>query len=241
MKKAKKSLSQNFLRDKNICKKITKLTSIRNREILEIGPGYGILTDFILIEKPKRIYLVEKDNELFKYLVEKYKENKIIKVFNDDILNLKLDKFNKILVISNLPYNISTKIILKLFQFQDNISEMIFMIQKEVADKFDYNLLKLNKYKFYNKLCCFYYKCFNVPPSVFIPKPKVQSTVVKFKFNKNKIDWKKARIFEVSIFKNKRKKIYNNIRLNNESISKITNKRIDEINIKELLSIYNSF
>ena len=87
-----------------------------------------------------------------------------------------------------MPYNISTKTILHLYNNSKNIYEMVFMIQKEVADKFDYNLSKMNKYKFLTKIVSTYTKCFDVSANVFIPKPKVKSSVVKFKFNKNNFD-----------------------------------------------------
>ena len=85
MHRAKKSLSQNFIVDKNICKKIINLTKINKREVLEIGPGYGFLTDIILINKPKKLILVEKDDELALFLRNKYKENKNVVVINNDV------------------------------------------------------------------------------------------------------------------------------------------------------------
>ena len=116
---------------------------------------------------------------------------------------------------------------------------MVFMIQKEVADKFDYNLSRMNKYKFLTKIVSTYTKCFDVSPKVFIPKPKVYSTVVKFKFNKRKYNLEKAFMFSNLIFKNVRKKIYNNIKfkINNE----LDNKRVNQLTIDELLTIYNFF
>ena len=110
------------------------------------------LTDNILNENPKKIYLVEKDNNLKKKLCQKYKNNKKIEIIGDDILKLNLKKFKNLIIISNLPYNISSKIILYLFYYNKNICEMIFMIQKEMSLKFDYNLPKMNKYKFLTKI-----------------------------------------------------------------------------------------
>ena len=131
MLKAKKSLSQNFLVDKNICKKIVNQTSIKNEYILEIGPGYGILTDMIL-KKTKKIYLIEKDTELSKYLKIKYKSLENIIVINEDILKFDLNNKEKFVIVSNLPYNVGTKIILYLFQYNDKIKEMIVMLQKKL-------------------------------------------------------------------------------------------------------------
>ena len=239
MIRAKKSLSQNFLIDKNISNKIVSQTFITNKIILEIGPGNGFMTDTILKKNPKKIYLIEKDQDLVLKLKEKYQNNKKVIIIENDVLKYDLKDFNSLIILSNLPYNISTKIILYLFNYNDNISEMIFMLQKEVAEKFDYNLSKMNKYKFLTKLVSTYKRCFEVSPNVFIPKPKVKSTVVKFKFNKKGFDLEKANKFSIQIFKNVRKKINNNLEFDNKN--KVLNKRVSELSINELLTIYNFF
>ena len=172
MLKAKKSLSQNFLIDKNISKKILKYTDIQGKEVLEIGPGYGFLTDKILQKKPKKLILIEKDFNLFVYLKNKYKENKNIIIICADILKFDLNKFNNLIVISNLPYNISTKVILYLFNFSQNITEMILMLQKEVAQKFNYKIENMNKYKFLTKIVSNYLICFDVCQMFFFQNLK---------------------------------------------------------------------
>ena len=240
MRKAKRSLSQNFLIDKNISNKIVNQSDIKNKIVLEIGPGYGFLTDNILIKKPKKLFLIEKDRKLSIILKKKYKYNKNVIILEEDILKYKFDNFKKLIIISNLPYNISTKIILYLFKFNKNISEMIFMVQKEVAEKFDYNLPNMNKYKFLTKISTLYTRCFNVSSKCFIPQPKVKSTVVKFKFQNSKFDINKSDKFVNQIFKNVRKKIYKNIKLNKTG-ELLYNKRVNELKIEELLNIYNSF
>ena len=240
MLKAKKSLSQNFLTDKNICRKIIRQTSINNKNILEIGPGYGFMTDVILINKPKKLFLIEKDDKLASFLKKKYKDNKIVEVINIDILNFNLKKFKDLIIVSNLPYNVGTKIILNLLNYNKNISEMIFMIQKEVAIKFDYNLPKMNKYKFITKIISNYVRCFDVSSNVFTPKPKINSTVVKFTLNKNISDLNKAKCFSNLIFKNMRKKINNNINIKDKNYN-LLNKRVNELTIEQLLKIYYFF
>ena len=239
MVKAKKSLSQNFIIDKNICKKIVKQTNINNKIVIEIGPGYGFLTDILLMNNPKKILLIEKDCQLVLFLKQKYKNNNKVKILNNDVIKVDFSKFKNVKIISNLPYNISTKIILYLFNFNKNISEMVFMIQKEVALKFDYNLIKMNKYKFLTKIVSTFSRCFDVSPKVFIPKPKVFSSVVKFKFNKKKFDLNKANVFSNLIFKNVRKKIHNNLRIETKSL--LLHKRISQLTIDELLTIYKFF
>ncbi len=238
----KKSLSQNFLNDKNISKKIIKLININNENIVEIGPGMGALTNLIINEKPKELILIEKDTNLFLELKKRFKRFKNIKVVNEDCLKVDYNKYKDINIISNLPYNISTKIILKFLKSKYQIKNMVFMIQKEVAIKFDYNIDKINKYKFINKLTSNYTRHFNVSSNVFFPKPKVDSTVVNFSLKKTRdINWNKFNQFSNNIFINKRKKLKNKISKNSCVPEYLYEKRIDEINFEELLIIYNSF
>ena len=195
---AKKSLGQNFLVDQNIIKKIVNSVKVTNKNVLEIGPGKGALTNEILKKNPKSLTLVEKDYEIYENLKEKYKENKKIEVKNNDILNFDLEKKLKknSIIFGNLPYNISSQILVKIIRFKiwpPNFTDVIFMFQKEMADriigKFDssgYGRLSiLTNYRF-DVL-----KKFNVSPNCFLPKPKVNSTVIFLKpkkMNKHKIE-----------------------------------------------------
>ena len=235
----KKSLSQNFLIDKNISKKIVDQTNVKGNYILEIGPGYGFLTDSILAKNPKKIYLIEKDDNLKEILIKKYQNNKKVKIIGNDILLTQINKFKNLIIISNLPYNLSSKIILYLFNFNEHIYEMVFMIQKEMSLKFDYKLPKMNKYKFLTKVVSNYTRCFDISSKVFFPKPKVKSAIVKFEFNKEIVDLKKASYFSTIIFKNPRKKIYNNLNTNLDN--NLFDKRVNQLNIDELFSIYDLF
>ncbi len=239
--RAKKSLGQNFLFDQNIAKKIVKQTILNSKNVIEIGPGYGFLTDMIIKEKPKKLFLYEKDSNISFYLKKKYRHTKNITVVNEDILNSDLNYFNKVIIIANLPYNISTKIIRKIFKLKNNFNEMIVMVQKEVGLKFDFKLNPINKYSFLTALCSKYERCFNVSQNVFYPKPKVESSVVKFTFNKDKIDWIKTDNFINKIFINKRKKINKKICIKEKESKKTLDKRIDELNLEDILKIYNSF
>ena len=103
MLKAKKSLSQNFLIDKNISKKILSYTNIYNKIVLEIGPGYGFMTDNIIENNPKKLFLIEKDISLVKYLKNKYKNNTNIVIIEKDILKYDLNNLKNLIIISNLP------------------------------------------------------------------------------------------------------------------------------------------
>ena len=117
---------------------------------------------------------------------------------------------------------------------------MVIMLQKEVALKYNYNQGKLNKYKFLVSLCSDYKICFNVSKNVFLPKPKIDSAIVKFKFNRKNINWEKTDNFIKMIFNNKRKIIKNNMNLNiKKDLNSIVNKRVDQIDLKQILKIYD--
>jgi len=241
MKKPKKSLGQNFLIDQNVIKKIINQTNIKGENIVEIGPGYGSLTDHIIRKKPKKLIIIEKDLDIYKFLKNKFKDEKKIEIINNDALKYDFSKLKNIKIISNLPYNISTKIIMKLIFFNKNIKNIICMIQKELAIKFDYRKEKINKYKFIIKICSDYEILFDVSNKVFFPKPKVQSKIVEFKLKNNNIEQNKLLNFTNIIFGHKRKTIKNKI-TNISSINKqIQNKRVEELNFNEILEIYQFF
>ena len=149
-KRAKKSLGQNFLVDENILKKIVEINIINSEtEIIEIGPGTGNLTDYLIKKNPKKIFAIEKDKELSKNLLDKYFGK--AEIINEDILNFFNYKiFNKnTIIIGNLPYNISSQILVK-FILDNNFSfkALIFMFQKEMANRI---LAKVNS-KDYGRL-----------------------------------------------------------------------------------------
>ena len=139
MKFAKKSLGQNFLIDKNIVKKIINLIEIKNKNIIEIGPGEGALTDEILKKNPKSLSIIEKDFDLYEKLKIKYLKNKTIKIYNADILKFDIQKIVKknSAIYGNLPYNISSQILVKILKFKNwppNFNDLILMFQKELGD-----------------------------------------------------------------------------------------------------------
>ena len=138
MIKAKKSLGQNFLIDRNILEKITNVTQIKNKTILEVGPGTGNLTSFILKNGPKKVFVIEKDDDLAKSLKENFKDQ--LTIINDDILNINENLLfdEKVTVFGNLPYNISSEILSKwITNLEDNFwfEHLVLMFQKEVADR----------------------------------------------------------------------------------------------------------
>jgi 16S rRNA (adenine1518-N6/adenine1519-N6)-dimethyltransferase len=193
--RAKKSLGQNFLIDKNIIDKITNTVPITDNEILEVGPGTGNLTREILKKSPSKMYLVEKDTFLAENL-EKIADERV-KIFNEDILKFdeNLLSKNKIIVFGNLPYNVSTEILSTWITKLKNdywFSDLVLMFQKEVADRIiaqfntsTYGRLSIlaNWRLNINKIC-------DISPESFSPKPKIQSSLIHFTPKKNFVEIK---------------------------------------------------
>ena len=233
MKFAKKSLGQNFLIDKNIVKKIINLIEIKNRNIIEIGPGEGALTEEILKKNPKSLSIIEKDFDLYEKLKIKYLKNKTIKIYNADILKFDIQKIVKknSAIYGNLPYNISSQILVKILKFNNwppKFNDLILMFQKELGDKI------LGKYQSSNygrlSILCNYRLTtlgkFMVSPNCFFPKPKVNSLVIHFKPKVSLFNIKKIESLEKVtniLFSNKRKMINKNIQkiLKNNEITKL--------------------
>ena len=194
MIKPKKSLGQNFLIDNNILNKIIKLDKISGNSIVEIGPGTGNLTKKIIEQNPKNLILIEKDKILTANLKNDFKKTNNLKIFNDDVLQFNLEKNIKknSIVIGNLPYNISSQILVKLIKFKKwppRYKKLILMFQKEVADK----ILAKHNTSDYGRLAVItaarlkITSRFNVSPNSFYPVPKVRSTILVFEpiINKN--------------------------------------------------------
>ena len=214
----KKSLGQNFLSDKNVIKSIVEIGNIKNNNtILEIGPGTGNLTEFILKKKPKNFFVIEKDYNLVKFLYEKF-DNKI-NIINKDVLNFELNAISKekIIVYGNLPYNISTEILIKWITDNkkfESCKKLILMFQKEVADRI---IAKTNS-KNYGRLSIIsnwrmdVKKEFDINPNCFFPKPKVDSTLLSFEPKKKYFNLKNPNNLEkiTRVFFNQRRKMIKN-------------------------------
>jgi len=189
--KAKKSLGQNFLVDKNIIEKIVNSINIKNKSILEVGPGTGNLTSSILNKNPKKLFVIEKDNNL-SLLLEKQFEKKIY-IINDDILKFNENSLSdeKLIVFGNLPYNISTEILCKwILNLNDNniwFSNLILMFQKEVADRIisRYNTAAYGRLTILANWRLNVEKLIDIKPNSFSPKPKVESSLLFFSHKKN--------------------------------------------------------
>ena len=214
MIKAKKSLGQNFLTDRNVLEIIVNTAPISDKTILEIGPGTGNLTSFILKNNPKKIFVIEKDNDLAENLNKTFNDQ--LTIINDDVLSIDENLlFNeKVTVFGNLPYNISTQILSKwVVNLKDNFwfDHLILMFQKEVADriiaKFNtstYGRLSiLSNWKLNIKKIC------DIKPESFSPRPKIDSSLLFFSPKKNFYKIKDPKNLEkiTRIFFNHRRKM----------------------------------
>ena len=214
MIRAKKSLGQNFLIDREVLEKITNVVQIKDKTILEVGPGTGNLTSFILKKNPKKMFVIEKDDELAINLSETFKDQ--LTIINDDILQVDENLIfkNKVTVFGNLPYNISTEILSKwITQTKDEFwfNNLILMFQKEVADRIiakfntsDYGRLSiLSNWKLNVKKIC------DIKPESFSPRPKIDSSLLFFSPKKNFYKIKNPKNLEkvTRIFFNHRRKM----------------------------------
>ena len=253
--KPKKSLGQNFLFDKNIIYKIINAAKITSSDIiLEVGPGTGSLTEFIVAQKPKKIYLIEKDENLANDLKKKYLDK--ISITKKDILKIPYDFYSgkKFIILGNLPYNISTKILSEWCLNKNLIvSKMILMFQKEVAERIlanvntkDYSRITiLSKWKFDVK------KITDVRPNSFFQKPKVNSTVLEFLPKKNFHQIKNPKNLEkiTKVFFNQRRKmikkpiniLFKNFQFNYKKFNIKPSDRPQNIDVNKYLKIVNEY
>ena len=183
--KAKKSLGQNFLIDREVLEKIVSITSIVNKEVLEIGPGSGNLTTYILKQKPKKLYVVEKDDSLAILLKEKFDTE--IEIINDDILKVSESNISeqKLSVFGNLPYNISTEILSKwILNIGSNFwfESLVLMFQKEVADRIisEFNNSNYGRLSILSSWKLNVKKIIDIKPQSFSPRPKIDSSLLLF-------------------------------------------------------------
>ena len=185
MIKPKKSLGQNFLVDKSILKKIVNVADIKEKNILEIGPGTGNLTSYILMNEPKKLIVIEKDKDLAKNLQDKFKDQ--VTVINNDILDIDETSLSKekLTVFGNLPYNISTEILSKWIVCLNDtfwFDRLILMFQKEVADRINakHNTSTYGRLSILANWKLKITKICDIKPESFVPRPKIDSTLLLF-------------------------------------------------------------
>ena len=227
--KFKKSLGQNLLIDKNILKKILSLSSLKDKKIIEIGAGTGNLSEGILKLTPKKLICIEKDKLFVNKLKTLFQDKKNVSIINGDILKINLKKLisNETIIIGNLPYNISTQILIKFLRFYPwppKFKKLIFMFQKEVGEKIIANLGDKNysRLSIITKSRLKILNFFNVSRNCFLPKPKVDSIVIEFQpVVKKNVNFKSIKSLEYItniIFSNKRKminKAFKKLKINN--------------------------
>jgi len=229
--KTKKSLGQNFLIDRDVLETIVNTVNIANNEILEIGPGSGNLTTYILKKNPKKIFVVEKDNDLSLLLEEKFNEE--ITVINDDILQISEDKISteQLTVFGNLPYNISTEILSKWIVNLDKkfwFKHLVLMFQKEVADRIiaKSNTSKYGRLSILSNWKLNVKKIIDIKPESFSPRPKVNSSLLLFTPKENFFELGSAKNLEMitRIFFSQRRKMlkrpFNQVFKNPKEVSK---------------------
>ncbi len=266
--KANKRFGQNFLVDDAILERIIESADITKKDlVIEIGPGLGNLTEYIL-DSAKYALLIEIDKKMIEILNNRFLQKNNYMLLNEDILKIDIDKyifkleeeknikFDNIKVVANLPYYITTPIIFKLLQDESRINEIVVMVQKEVADRMvalpktkDYGILTLMvEYLSDAKIC------FTVPKESFIPSPNVTSAIIKLKKNKKYTIENEKVLFDLihSSFAKRRKKMINSLQMSDflemdkNSLEKLfsscnidLNVRAEELNLSQYIKISN--
>ncbi len=255
----KKKFGQNFIVDENIINSIvTKSLIDKETLVIEIGPGAGSLTAK-LAESSKQVLCYEIDTTLKEILNENLKQyNNVDIIYQDfleaDVINdIKKYNYNKLYIVANLPYYITTPIIINVIEKKLNVDKMVVMVQKEVGDRFkanvgtkDYNSLSIYLNYYFNVK-----KLMDISRNIFIPKPNVDSIVVEFTKKENNYNLKNEEIFFKLIrdsFTQKRKTIRNNLK--NYDLNKIEkilkkhnqdlNTRAEQITIETFVEIANN-
>ena len=230
----KKKFGQNFLKNRDLLKKIADLKNFENKSILEIGPGKGALTEYLLKKKPKRLIAIEKDEELKPFLINIQKRYPdIFKIIFQDALTYEYSKIKdqKIFLVANLPYNIATTLVIKWLRHIKKFESIIIMVQREVADRLSAEVST----KFYGRTSVLVQlhsdvkKIFDVSPDNFYPKPNVNSSIIELSpksnlnFNYENID----KLLKIC-FAQRRKKLKNNLsKISHSNLSKIINSGVD--------------
>ena len=260
--KAKKQYGQNFLIDKNILKKIVDSSNIENKNVIEVGPGLGSLTEYLLL-KAKKVVCYEIDNDMVNILNNNFDSTNLT-ILHTDFLKVDLkqdinDYFNneEVILVANLPYYITTAILTKVLEESKNIKKIVVMIQKEVAKR----LTGKPSTKDYNSLSVLiqYYMdahiLFNVSPKSFIPEPAVDSSVILLERKEELLPLTNEEYFlkfNRAIFVQRRKTLYNNLKsffgYDKEIIEPILiknglnlNVRAEELTVSQIVGLSNDF
>ncbi|QCK16212.1 16S rRNA (adenine(1518)-N(6)/adenine(1519)-N(6))-dimethyltransferase RsmA [Mangrovivirga cuniculi] len=246
--KPKKHLGQHFLKDLNIARKIADSLQSGDKynKLLEIGPGTGVLTQFLFEKDEFDVWCFDVDKESVEYLHEKYPEKKG-QVLLADFLRKDLSFFEEPFgIIGNFPYNISSQIFFRVLDFRDKIPEVVGMIQKEVADRLvsppgnkQYGILSVLLQAFYDLEYLF-----TVEPGVFVPPPKVRSAVIRLTRNERQsLECNEKLFFQVvkQGFQNRRKTLRNALKPLNLPPSmkehEFYSKRAEQLSVDDFLKL----
>ena len=260
--RAKKGYGQNFIIDSNIVENIALKSECENACVKEIGPGIGALTQMLCIHA-KHVVAYEIDTKLLEVLSDTLSEYDNVEIINEDFLNVDLDsvvaslkkKYGRVVVCANLPYYITTPILFKIFEANNQVDCITVMMQKEVADRFsasvnskDYNALSVISQYLYDIKTII-----KISRNIFNPKPNVDSAVVQFKIH-DRVDISDVNAFFELVkacFKQRRKTIYNNLReyVNDSEVAlRIldksgigTNTRAQQLSLDDFINLYGVF
>ena len=245
-RKKRKKFGQNYLIDPVTIHKIIKSIGLDHQlPYLEIGPGHGAITDGF-IEAINNYSAVEIDHENIEFLLKKYRDQQI-NLISQDILSFNFESLpENVKIIGNLPYNIASQIIIKILTSKVNPKDLHFMVQKEMAEVITSSPGSKSWNKFAVKVAFFYETeiLMDISPEAFDIKPKVDSSLVRFKpINSQAFEIKKLfQIIDLS-FQSKRKTIFNNLKNHNINWEKLKfdkNLRAEQLSLEDFLEIYKN-
>lgn len=215
--RAKKSLGQNFLIDTDILSIISNATEIAEKNIIEVWPWYGALTEYIKIQNPLHLDLVELDNDMIRILKKEYGTEKKFTIHHQDILSF-IPSHRPYKVIANIPYYITSPILFRfLYDLEEKPNTMVILMQKEVGEKILAKKWKKNQYSALS--LAMYLACEDislvtfVPKEAFSPSPKVDSVVLRFELRKNRDEQEETALLDIwrQAFRTPRKTLKKNL------------------------------
>ena len=244
----KKRLGQHFLKDDNIARKIVDSLQLTDRAVLEIGPGMGVLTKFLLELQDKECYFMDADRESIQYLNEAFPGH-AEQFIHADFLKFNLDELfpGKFSIIGNFPYNISSQILFKVLDHRQEVMQVVGMIQKEVAERLaagpgskTYGILSVLLQAFYR-----IEYLFTVNETVFIPPPRVKSAVIRLTRNdRERLDCDEALFFKVvkTAFNQRRKTLRNSLKsfyidYERGGVMDLAGKRAEELGVEDFVRL----
>jgi len=239
----KKNLGQHFLTDQNIARKIVDSLGTEIPDVLEIGPGTGVLTQYLLLRNEINLHVIEIDRESVAYLKQHFPQ--LTNIYEEDFLKAGIEnrfseKFN---IIGNFPYNISSQIFFRILAVRNRVPEVVGMIQKEVAERIaskhgtkNYGILSVLLQAFYD-----IEYLFTVSEHVFLPPPKVKSAVIRLKRNSVEslpCDEKLFTSVVKAAFNQRRKMLRNSLRNICEEVpEKFAEKRPEQLSVSDFIEI----